>query len=118
MYVHCIPDQHNDELSNGTQKKRTGRGVTKKEDIFSRTPDMPKINILLNERGQPVGKNARQLSSFIGCQVRKKLPLTSVDWRLVPAVKKCDLWTELKVVHCSILYLLQFCNLMIHILLA
>lgn len=43
------------------------------EAIFARTPDMPKIIITLNEYGQPVGKNYRQLSSVIGCLVRKKL---------------------------------------------
>jgi hypothetical protein len=33
---------------------------------------MPKIKILLNDHGQPIGKNAKQLECAIGCQVRKK----------------------------------------------
>ena len=44
-------------------------------DIFSRTADMPKIKIIVNEYGQPVGENYRKFASAIGCQVRKKLPV-------------------------------------------
>ncbi|GJM95693.1 hypothetical protein PR202_ga12467 [Eleusine coracana subsp. coracana] len=35
-------DTHNDNQSNVAIQKRKGRGVTKKDDIFSRKPDMPK----------------------------------------------------------------------------
>ncbi|GJN11923.1 hypothetical protein PR202_ga30161 [Eleusine coracana subsp. coracana] len=70
-------DINNGKPSNGPVEKRKGRGITKKDDIFSRKPDMPKIKILLNDHGQPVGKNSRELSSVVGCQVRKKLSLAS-----------------------------------------
>lgn len=78
----------NEDLHNGTEKKRKGRGITRMDDIFSRTPDMPKIPIQLNEFGQPVGQNSRKLSSVIGCHVRRKLPVGCDDWRLVDAEKK------------------------------
>jgi hypothetical protein len=81
---------------NGAIKKRTGRGITKMDGIFSRTPDMPKIKILLNDHGQPIGKNARQLSSVIGYQVRKKVSIACIDWRLVDGKKKYELWTDRK----------------------
>ncbi|XP_020400032.1 uncharacterized protein [Zea mays] len=83
------------DQSNGTVRKK-GRGITKKDDIFSRTPDMPKLKISLNDYGQPIGENARQLSSVIGCQVRKKISIACVDWRLVDVKKKYELWTEIK----------------------
>lgn len=60
---------------------------------------MPKIKITLNEFGQPVGENARKLSSVIGCQVRKKLSVGCDDWRLVDAEKKLAVWTDIKVQH-------------------
>jgi hypothetical protein len=55
-----------------------------------------KIKILLNDHGQPIGKNARQLSSAIGCQVRKKVSIACTDWRLVDGKKKYVLWTDMK----------------------
>jgi hypothetical protein len=49
---------------------------------------MPKIKIILNEYGQPVGKGYRKFSSFMGCQVRTTLPIGCDDWRLVDPEKK------------------------------
>src|SRR5690242_13127754 len=69
----------------------------KMEGIFSSSPEMPKIKILLNDRGQPIGKSARQLSSAIGCQVRKKLSIATTDWRLVDINKKYELWEDIKI---------------------
>ncbi|XP_020399890.1 uncharacterized protein [Zea mays] len=85
----------NSNVNNGT-KNRKGRGITKKDDIFSRTPDMPKLKILLNGYGQPIGENARQLSSVIGCQVRKKISIACKDWRLIDVEKKYELWDDIK----------------------
>jgi len=70
------------------------------EAIFARTPDMPKIIITLNEYGQPVGKNYRQLSSVIGCLVRKKLSVRCSDWRLIDAEEKGAVWDEVQVNLC------------------
>jgi hypothetical protein len=81
---------------NNVTVKRKGRGVTKKDDIFSRTLDMPILKILLNEYGEPIGENARPLSSAIGCLVRKKLSIDCVDWRLVDINMKCELWADIK----------------------
>ena len=69
IYVFIYTDLHG-----GTQK-RNGRKITTMNDIFSRTADMPKIKIIVNEYGQPVGENYRKFASGIGCQVRKKLPV-------------------------------------------
>lgn len=66
------------------------------EDVFSKTPDMPKIRVTLNEHGQPIGKNARQLSSVIGCLVRKKLSVRCKDWRLIDIEEKNAVWAEVQ----------------------
>jgi hypothetical protein len=70
------------------------------DDVFARTPDMPKIRITLNELGQPVGKNSRQLVSVIGCLVRKKLSVRYYDWRLIDIEEKDAVWDEVKVNLC------------------
>ena len=68
------------------------------DDILLKEPgSMPKIKIELNDRGQPVGENYRKLSSVIGVQTRKMLPVGYSDWRLVGANKKMALWDDIKV---------------------
>jgi hypothetical protein len=83
------------DQSKGTMKRK-GRGVTKKDGIFSRTPDMHKLKILFNMYVHPVGENARKLSNVIGCLVRKKISIACVDWRLVDTNKKCELWADIR----------------------
>jgi len=70
------------------------------EAVFARTPDMPKIIITLNEYGQSVGKNYRELSSVIGCLVRKKLSVHFSDWRLIDAEEKDAVRDEVQVNLC------------------
>jgi hypothetical protein len=89
-------DDIQDDIQNDDKTKRAGRGITKMEEIFARTPEMPKIKVLLNDRGQPIGKSARQFSSAIGCHVRKKLSIAYTDWRLIDIEKKLELWTDMK----------------------
>jgi hypothetical protein len=57
---------------------------------------MPKIKIMVNEYGQPIGDDARRFSSAIGCHVRKKISVGCADWRLVDAEKKFEVWTDLR----------------------
>jgi len=84
------------DLHSGTQK-RNGRKITTMNDIFSRTADMPKIKIIVNEYGQPVGENYRKFASAIGCPVRKILLVRFNDWRSVPLGKKLQVWDDLQV---------------------
>jgi hypothetical protein len=67
------------------------------DNIFARTPNMPKIKITLNEFGQPIGQNYRQFSSAIGCLVRRTLSVGCSDWRLVDVEKEDQVWETLKV---------------------
>jgi hypothetical protein len=90
-----VEDAQTDDITSAT-KKRAARGISKMDEIFSRTPQMSKIKVHLNEHGQPVGKTGRQFSSAIGCHVRKKMSIAHRDWRLIDIQKKLELWTELK----------------------
>ena len=85
------------DLQRSSQKKSKGRGITRMDEIFARTPNMPKIKITLNQYGQPVGKNSRKFSSVLGCQVRRKISVGCSDWRLVKPEKKYEVWTDIKV---------------------
>lgn len=67
------------------------------DDIFARPLSMGKIKIMLNEYGQPIGDNSRRFSSVVGCQVRNTVSVACVDWRLVDAEKKYDVWTKIAV---------------------
>ena len=58
---------------------------------------MGKIKIMLNEYGQSIGENSWRFSSAIGCKVRNTISVACVDWRLVDAEKKFEVWTDLKV---------------------
>jgi len=69
------------------------------DDIFARPPSMGKIKIMLNEYGQPIGENSRRFSSAIGCKVRNTISVACVDWRLVDAEKKYEVWTLIKVMY-------------------
>jgi hypothetical protein len=66
------------------------------KEVFSRTPDMPKSKVLLNEYYQPVG--SRELASVIGVLARK-ISVQCSDWRLVDVKKKEALWKEIKVIY-------------------
>jgi hypothetical protein len=91
-----VEDIQNDEQINAAEKKRVGRGITKLENIFSRKPDVPKIQILLNARGQPVGQSCKKFARAIGCLVRKEMSIGQSDWRLVKRADKLKLWDAVK----------------------
>jgi hypothetical protein len=93
------------DLHNSPPKKRK-RSITRMDNIFARTPNMPKIKIILNEFGQPIGENCRQFSSAIGVLVRQTLSVGCSDWRLVDVEKKDQVWDTLKVFSSSILWTL------------
>lgn len=84
--------------NDGQAKKRNGRGCTKKHNIWSRG-DTPPIQLELNEYGQPVGENAKELANFIATIVKSKdISLAHKDWRLVDPAQKLKLWKDLKVI--------------------
>jgi len=87
------------DLQRSSKKKSKGRGIARMDEIFARTPNMPKIKITLNQYGQPVGKNSRKFSSVLGCQVRRKISVGCSDWRLVKPEKKYEVWTDIKAIY-------------------
>ncbi|XP_035817132.1 uncharacterized protein [Zea mays] len=86
---------NDEEQPIGHQNIRKGRGPTLKKNIYSSSGG-PKICITLNEYGQPVGRNSKEFGNFIGTLVRKNIPVSCEDWRLVDSKKKFELWTKVK----------------------
>lgn len=63
------------DVSDGQQKKRKGRGITLKQNIYSRGGG-PKIRIVLNG---PIGNDSKEFGNFVGSMVRKHIPVTCDD---------------------------------------
>ena len=45
--------------------------------------DGKRLKVRFNERGQPVGKTSNRLVSFVGCLVRRMVPITLSTWHKV-----------------------------------
>ena len=58
---------------------------------------MPKIKVMVNAHGQPVGDNARRFSGAVGVRVRQKISIACADWRLVDPHIKDEVWIDMKV---------------------
>ncbi|XP_020407839.1 uncharacterized protein [Zea mays] len=86
---------NDEEQPIGHRNIKKGRGPTLKKNIYSSSGG-PKICITLNEYGQPVGRNSKEFGNFIGTLVRKNIPVSCEDWRLVDSKKKFELWTKVK----------------------
>ena len=71
------------------------RGKTLLENLTKRNNDLRIIN--WNEKGQPVGTNSVQFSSFVGALVREVVPYTISDWRKVSPIMRDVLWASIQV---------------------
>jgi hypothetical protein len=78
--------------------EKGGRKITKKANIYSRV-NKPKIQIPLNEHGQPIGPDATEFANFIGTLVRKHISPKELDWRDVDEEKKLLVWDDVNVLH-------------------
>ncbi|KAJ8628112.1 hypothetical protein MRB53_021419 [Persea americana] len=80
--------KHNSNTS-WTQARRT-RGPNR---CIALTNQRERIVVGCNEYGQPIGRNKRLLSSYIGIIARdgQKAPLTYSDWRRIPEERTVDM---------------------------
>ncbi|GKA97195.1 hypothetical protein Tco_0825089, partial [Tanacetum coccineum] len=72
------------------------RGPTRKQAIWDFEPG--KRFTVTFERGQPVGDEAKELTSFIGtlAKMSQHIDISITDWRKVSQDKKDDLWSIVK----------------------
>ncbi|CAI0401399.1 unnamed protein product [Linum tenue] len=69
------------------------RGPTKCKDIWALSRG-EKFHIRVNTQGQPVGKNVKKLTTFLGTLARNGAyaPLRYEDWRKMPNYYKTEMW--------------------------
>ncbi|KAE8649224.1 hypothetical protein Csa_014966 [Cucumis sativus] len=65
-------------------KKTARRGPTIMPELLHIRNSGERKTIEYNDRGQPVGENAKKMQSFIGVCVRQQIPLTYNSWKEVP----------------------------------
>ena len=72
------------------------RGRTIMRRLLKRRAVGIKTALIWNHNDQPVGKTAKDLTGYIGCMARQKIPITITDWRQVKD-KHEDIWLEILV---------------------
>ncbi|XP_020398531.1 uncharacterized protein [Zea mays] len=72
-----------------TLRSRTERDIVDEESENSYEESENPIN-------DEVGRNNEEFGNFIGTLVRKNIPVSCEDWRLVDSKKKFELWTKVK----------------------
>ncbi|KAL8222774.1 hypothetical protein R6Q57_020173 [Mikania cordata] len=79
--------------STSIQKKRQGRGPTRCLKLLN---TVGRIKIVTNDLGQPVGREASLLTSFLGLTARdgNLAPLIYSSWSKVPEVNKENMWQK------------------------
>ncbi|GJZ43866.1 bromodomain-containing protein [Tanacetum coccineum] len=75
------------------QKKRPGRGPTRCLELLNA---VGRIKIVINDMGQPIGREASLLTSFLGLTARdgNLAPLIYPSWSKVPAENKENMWQK------------------------
>ncbi|KAK9991885.1 hypothetical protein SO802_026870 [Lithocarpus litseifolius] len=92
------PIQNSAPVQNPTPENRhKSRGKTKLSDIWAMTGEY-KIQLPLNDEGQPIGKDGSLFVRWLGtfCENGMLCPLTPAGWPSVAAKFKQDCWVEIE----------------------
>lgn len=84
-------------------EKKSKRGINTMHRIVRRKLLGVRKNVEYNEKGQPHGKAAKEMQSYIGVLARTKIPITIPSWKKVDAETKNKLWESVEV--CQSLYI-------------
>ncbi|KAL5569972.1 hypothetical protein UlMin_026547 [Ulmus minor] len=82
-----------DGLDMNTNKKKT-RGRTTMSSLGKKEDEL--IKIKWNIKGQPIGFNSVQFSSYLGALVREIVPYTLTCWKRLPKTKEDILWASIQ----------------------
>ncbi|KAK2426437.1 hypothetical protein QL285_025107 [Trifolium repens] len=93
----------NNDESGSSRKKKGTRGVTLMRKIFKAKSSGIKLEVTWNNIGQPIGRNSRYLSSYIGLTARRIVPIYFDRWNTInetikPAYDayKRAIWDEIR----------------------
>lgn len=78
-------------LDSDTTTESARRGPTTLSKAFRSSKGLKKV-VEYNERGQPVGRAATQLSSYMGVLARHMVPIIHEKWSKVPKSLKDKIW--------------------------
>lgn len=78
-------------------EKKSKRGINTMHRIVRRKLLGVRKNVEYNEKGQPHGKAAKEMQSYIGVLARTKIPITIPSWKKVDMEMKNKLWESVEV---------------------
>ncbi|KAJ1408089.1 hypothetical protein SESBI_23823 [Sesbania bispinosa] len=79
-------------------EKKLERGATTMNNVIRAKGKGEKIQVVWNEKGQPILPGGPTLVSYVGAITRQMVPITTDDWR-DPKLKttKENIWDDIKV---------------------
>ncbi|XP_061988645.1 uncharacterized protein LOC133712759 [Rosa rugosa] len=72
------------------------RGMVSMNKITRRLIRGKKLKVNSNADGEPIGKAAKEMQSYIGVLARTKIPISINDWRNVPLDEKDKIWNSIQ----------------------
>ncbi|XP_040374653.1 uncharacterized protein LOC121052830 [Rosa chinensis] len=72
------------------------RGMVTMNKITRRLIRAKKLKVNSNADGEPIGKAAKEMQSYIGVLARTKIPISINDWRNVPLDEKDKIWNSIQ----------------------
>ena len=103
------PECHNQPCKSVCKpRKKRCRGPARCRFLWDLSEsDGERIDVSINRFGQPIGREAAKLSSFLGTIARNGYiaPLTYVSWKAVPYAAKEDMWQIVQVLPKSFSFL-------------
>lgn len=80
------------EDSKATQSTKSTRGSVSLSRLSKRRVKGIKEEVEFNKNGQPIGKIAIEMQSYIGVLARKEIKISYKKWKLVPKEVKDTIW--------------------------
>ncbi|XP_040374621.1 uncharacterized protein LOC121052806 [Rosa chinensis] len=87
-------DDDDDNITGGLRLLK--RGMVTMNKITRRLIRGKKLKVNSNADGEPIGKAAKEMQSYIGVLARTKIPISINDWRNVPLDEKDKIWNSIQ----------------------
>ncbi|KAL6213505.1 hypothetical protein ACLB2K_012952 [Fragaria x ananassa] len=87
-------EESNENVTGGMRLLR--RGMVTMSRVNRRLVRGRKLKVKYNDDGEPVGRAAKEMQSYIGVFARTKVPINVKDWRLVPLSVKDNIWGSIE----------------------
>ncbi|PRQ37919.1 putative transposase, Ptta/En/Spm, plant, transposase, Tnp1/En/Spm [Rosa chinensis] len=88
------PDDDDENVTGGL--KLLKRGMVTMNRITKRLIHGRRMKVEFNAQGEPIGKAAKEMQSYIGVLARTKIPISIQDWREVDVDEKDKIWESIQ----------------------